>query len=398
MSLSDDRQSSGPLAMAPLRGIRVLDLTRNVAGPFATMILGDMGADVVKIERPEHGDDTRQWGPPFHQGQSAVFLQLNRNKRSFELDLSAADSVRVMEKLVARSDVVVESFRPGALARLGFSFEWAKSINPRIVYSSISGFGHDGPLRDRPGYDPLLQAYAGLMSITGEERRPPVRVGFSVLDIGTGMWTAISILSALRQVQATGEGVETATSLFETALSWTMLPLSAFWIDGRIPTRYGSGTPTIVPYRAYATTDGHVLIATGNDRLFGRLCRALGHAEWATDPRFVSNPDRVSNREAIDELIGRAVSVMDNQTLMRCLDEAGIPGSPVRSLAEVATDEQALQLGIFREAPDDRGMPLVGLPFVADGQRAALRCRAPRLGEHTREILTEIGMLDGERA
>ena len=376
----------------PLKGIRVLDLTRNVAGPFATMVLADLGAMVTKLERPDGGDDTRQWGPPFHEGESAMFLQLNRNKRSMALDLSAPDAKATMTRLVRESDVIVESFRPGALDALGYGYTWAASVKPDIIFASATGFGHIGPLKERPGYDPLLQAFAGLMSITGEESRPPVRVGFSVVDIGTGMWTALAVMAALRQRDLTGQGANLTTSLYETAIAWAMLPLSTYWASGDIPQRYGSGISTIVPYRAYQAKDGYIIIAAGNDQLFAKLCATLGFPELARDARFLSNPDRVSHRSELDSMIAEAVARYQTPELIELLNAKGIPCSSVRTLADVAQDEQAAALGIFQrpESGELAKLPVVGLPFVVGDVRPRIRAAAPRLGEHNQEIMAEL--------
>lgn len=377
----------------PLRAVRVLDLTRNVAGPFASMILAELGADVVKVEHPESGDDARQWGPPFWGGESPTFLALNRNKRSLTLDLHAPEAARIMERLVAGCDVLVESFRPGVLDRLGYGYEWASARNPRLIYCSITPFGERGPLRDRPGYDPLMQACGGLMSVTGEPDRPPVRSGTSLVDMGTGMWTAVAILAALARRGTSGRGQRIVTSLYETALMWMTYHLTAYWANGTSPQRVGSGTPMIAPYEAFATLDGYLVIAAGNDRLFGLLCEVLGHAEWAGDARFRRNEDRVRNREALHGEIEAVTRGWTTDQLAAALDRAGVPASPIRTTAEVASDSQALALGIFQTAPHP-SIPAflsVGLPMLFDGERPPLRRCPPTKGQHTGEVLAELG-------
>ncbi len=376
----------------PLRGVRVLELARNVAGPFATMILAELGADVVKVEHPVGGDDARQWGPPFWGGESPTFLALNRNKRSITLDLHEPGARPVLERLLGTSDVLVESFRPGFLDRLGYGYAWAASHTPRIVYCSITPYGDRGPLRDRPGYDPLMQARGGVMSVTGEPGRPPVRCGISVIDMGTGMWAAIAILAALGQRRATGRGQRIVTSLYETTLMWMAYHLASYWASGVAPSRVGSGTVMIAPYEAVATRDGHLVIAAGNDRLFGRLCQVLGHPEWARDDRFLRNEDRVRHRDALHATIEAVSRTWTTQELADALDRAGVPASPISSAAEVAADPQALALGIFQSAPHRTipGFLSVGLPVLLDGVRPPLRRCPPVRGEHTAEVLAEL--------
>ncbi len=382
----------------PLRGVRVLELARNVAGPFAAMILAELGADVVKVEHPAGGDDARQWGPPFWGGETPTFLALNRNKRSITLDLHDPGARPVLERLLAASDVVLESFRPGALDRLGYGYAWAGALNPRVVYCSVTPYGDRGPLRDRPGYDPLMQASGGVMSVTGEPGRPPVRCGVSVIDMGTAMWAAIAVLAALGERRASGRGRRIVASLYETALMWMTYHLTSYWASGAPPQRAGSGTPMIAPYEAFATQDGYLVIAAGNDRLFGLLCGVLGHPEWTRDDRFLRNEDRVRNREVLHAAIEAVSRTWTAGDLAGALDRAGVPASPIRSAAEVARDPQALALGIFQAAshpgiPDFRS---VGLPVLLDGERPPLRRCPPARGEHTREILAELGFAPEE--
>jgi formyl-CoA transferase/CoA:oxalate CoA-transferase len=377
----------------PLSGIRVLDFTRNVAGPFATMILGELGADVVKIEPPEVGDDARQWGPPFWGGETPTFLALNRNKRSVTLDLKDPGTKPVLDRLAAISDIVVESARPGAMDRLGYGYDWARAANTGVIYCSITPYGDRGPLRDRPGYDPLMQAYGGLMSLTGEPDRPPVRSGTSLVDMGTGMWAVIAIMAAIGQRRLTGAGQRIVTSLYETALMWMTYHLTAYWASGTVPRRVGSGTPMIAPYEAFATRDGHLVIAAGNDRLFARLCEALGHPQWISDDRFRRNADRVRNRDALHALIEACTRDQTTRDLGASLDGIGVPASPIQSADEVVADPQALALGIFQAVahPTIPTLTSVGLPFLLGGDRPPLRRHPPLHGEHTTEVLTELG-------
>ena len=389
---------TGPLL--PLRGMHVVDLTRNVAGPYAAMILGELGADVVKVENPGRGDDTREWGPPFWDGEGPIFLAMNRNKRSVSLDLRSEDAREVMTRLVGRADALLESFRPGAMDRLGYGYAWATAVNPGLVYCSVTAYGDDGPLRDRPGYDPLMQAFGGVMSVTGEPDGPPVRVGVSLVDMGTGMWAAMAVLAALLQRREDGLGRRVVTSLYETSLAWMAYHLATFWAAGESPGRHGSGAALIVPYQAFPTGDGHLMIAAPNDALFGRLCRVLGHPEWPLDPRFARNRDRVENRRELVGLVSAATAGWAAGDLCAVLAEVGVPSSPIRDAAGAAGDPQTLALGIVQEAdhPLVRDFRSVGLPFLVDGHRQPLRRRPPGLGEHDRDVLAELGLATPEEA
>jgi formyl-CoA transferase/CoA:oxalate CoA-transferase len=383
----------------PLDGVRVLDLTRNLAGPYAAMILAELGADVVKVESPD-GDDTRQWGPPFWDGEGPVFLAANRNKRSIVLDLRTDEARAAMERLCRRSDVLLESFRPDALERLGYGYAWARSVNPGVLYCSVTPYGDGGPLRDRPGYDPLIQAFSGIMSVTGEPDRAPVRVGVSVIDMGTGMWAAMSVLAALLQRQRDGRGRRIVTSLYETGLAWMSYHLASYWGAGEAPGRYGSAASMIVPYQAFPTRDGHLMIAAPNDGLFGRLCAALGHAEWAADACFAHNPDRVAHRDELTALIGEATSGRSTEELAASLQAAGVPCSPIRDAAGAAQDPQTLASGMVQalDHPAIDGFRSLGLPFLLDGERPPLRRPPPGLGEHQAEVLEELGLTARQEA
>ena len=386
-------------AALPLDGLHVLDLTRNLAGPYAAMILGELGADVVKVESPDGGDDTRHWGPPFWGGEGPVFLAANRNKRSIALDLRTAEAGEVMTRLTRRADVLMESFRPGAIDRLGYGYEWARSVNPGLVYCSITPYGDRGPLRDRPGYDPLLQAFAGIMSVTGEPGRVPVRVGVSVIDMGTGMWAAMSVLAALFQRREDGRGRRIVTSLYETGLAWMSYHLATYWAGGEAPGRYGSAASLIVPYQAFPTRDGHLMVAAPNDGLFVRLCGALGHPEWAQDQRFAHNPDRVEHRGELTALIESATAACDTEGLAAALLAAGVPCSPIRDAAQAAGEPHGRALGMVQELdhPAIEGFRSLSLPFLVDGERPPLRRRPPGLGEHQAEVLEELGLRHEQR-
>ncbi len=385
--------TDGPVL--PLLGVRVLDLTRNVAGPYAAMILGELGADVVKVEHPGRGDDTRQWGPPFWGGDGPIYLAMNRNKRSVTVDLGARSARPIMERLVDQADVLIESFRPGALDRLGYGYDWAAARNPRLLYCSVTAYGDGGPLRDRPGYDPLMQAFAGIMAMTGEPGGEAVRAGVSIIDMGTGMWAALGLVAALRRREETGRGERVVTALYETALAWMSYHLTTHWA-GATPRRHGSGTSTIAPYEAFATADGRLMIAAGNDALFGRLCEALGLPGLAAEERFRGNADRVRNRDALHVAIEVATTAWQTEALADALVAAGVPCSPIRSVPEVAEDAQAAALGMFQRHPGLGEMPSVGLPLRIGGERPPLRQAPPKRGEHNREVLAELGFAAAE--
>jgi crotonobetainyl-CoA:carnitine CoA-transferase CaiB-like acyl-CoA transferase len=377
----------------PLEGIVVADLTQNVAGPFCAQILGDMGAEVIKVERPGRGDDARAWAPPRWGDESATFMAFNRNKRSVALDLKQEAGLTVLRRLVARADVFIQSFRAGVIGELGLDFAGATALNPRIIYCNVTAFGTQGPLADRPGYDPLMQAYSGLMSINGHPGGEPARVGTSLVDMGTGMWAALGIVSALRQRDVTGHAVEVTTALFDTALMWVSYALMGYLGSGEVPEAQGSGTAMIVPYQAFRTADGFVLIAAGSDALFTRLVRALGAPELASDPRFVDNPSRVANRAAIVEAVARLTADHKQADLLELLRAAGVPSAPILRMDQVMQEPQTQESGILVGAPHPRikDYRSVGLPIQWDGQRPGVRRVPPRLGEHDADVLTWLG-------
>ena len=379
------------MAFAPLTGIRVLDLTSSLAGPTATEILAALGADVVKVEHPERGDEARDWGPSFFEGGSVMFFTANAGKRSLALDLGAPEGLDVLLRLAEQSDVAVQSLRPGTAERKGFGPEALRARNPRLVYASIGAFGRTGPLASEPGYDPLLQAAAGIMSLTGEAERPPVRVGTSLVDLGTGVWAALAIVAALHE----GTGRTLDLSLYETALSLVPYQLADVLAGGEPPARHGTAFPLIVPYQVFPTGDGELMIVAGNDRLFAKLCEAVGRPELAADPRFATNPLRVENRDDLIPLLEAATTTQTTADLLGRLREAGVPASPVDDLADVAKHEQLHALGILQELG---GRRLVSPPLSADGERVRYRSAAPLLGEHTAELLAGAGYTDEEVA
>ena len=381
---------------APLAGLLVADLTQNVAGPYCTQILGDLGADIVKVERLGRGDDARAWGPPFWGQESATFMSVNRNKRSLAVDLKADEGRAVVERLLGRADVFVQSLRAGAAEELGLGYARAAALQPRLVYCSVTAFGTEGPLKDRPGYDPLMQAYGGIMSINGHPDQPPARVPVSVVDMGTGMWAVMGILAALRERDRTGRGALVTTALFDTALAWSVFQMSHYFATGEVPRPQGSGPAMIVPYEAFPVVDGWVMIAAGSDALFVKATAALEVPELARDPRFVDNPRRVEHRVALQEALARVTRALSAEELLGRLQRAGVPSARVSTMDQVATEPQTEASGMLPTVkhprlPDYRA---VALPIKWDGERPAAARVPPLLGEHSAEVLAELGYDD----
>ncbi|HEV8474809.1 MAG TPA: CoA transferase [Methylomirabilota bacterium] len=377
----------------PLEGIVVADLTQNVAGPFCTQILGDMGAEVVKVERPGRGDDARAWAPPYWGDESATFMSMNRNKKSLALDLKRDGGLEVLKRLVARADVFVQSLRAGVIGGLGLDFAGASALNPRIVYCSITAFGTRGPLTTLPGYDPLMQAYAGLMSVNGHPGQEPARMGTSIVDMGTGMWAALGIVAALRQREATGRAVEVTTALFETALMWVSYHAMGHFASGEVPQAQGSGTAMIAPYQAFPAADGYVMIAAGSDGLFSRLADTLQAPQLARDPRFCDNPARVRNRPALVEALSALTRARKSADLLEALQAAGVPAAPILTVDAVMQEPQTQASGMLVTAPHPRRPDYrsIGLPIQWNGQRPGVRRVPPLLGEHSTDVLTTLG-------
>jgi crotonobetainyl-CoA:carnitine CoA-transferase CaiB-like acyl-CoA transferase len=377
----------------PLAGIVVADLTQNVAGPFCTQTLGDMGAEVVKIERPGRGDDARAWGPPFWEGESTIFLAFNRNKKSLAIDLKREGGIDVLKRLVERADVFVQSLRAGVIDELGLDFAAAARLNPRLVYCSVTAFGTEGPLAAQPGYDPLMQAYGGLMSINGHPGQEAARVGTSIIDMGTGMWAALGIVAALRERDRTARAVEVTTALFETALTWISYQAAGYFGDGVVPQPQGSGIAMVVPYQAFPTADGQAMIAAGSDALFQRLADALGDPGLGTDPRFANNPGRVRHRQALVAAISARTRELATADLVERLGAAGVPAAPILSVDRVLEEPQTEASGMILTAPHPRvpDYRAVGLPIRWDHERPGLRRVPPLVGEHSVDVLTWLG-------
>jgi len=372
-------------SIRPLSGITVIEIGHSVAAPYAGMILGELGADVIKVENPKGGDACRGWGPPFTGGTATAFHAFNRAKRGITIDLGDPAQVEKLRGLICeRADVLIHNLKYGTLDRYGLSAVALTAEKPSLVYCNIGAFGATGPLRDRPGYDPMMQAYGGLMSLLGEDGRPPVRVTVSIIDMATAMWAVIGILAALQERGRTGRGGIIDTSLYETTLAWMTLPISAYLANGEVPRRYGSGVEQIVPYQAFAAADGHIMVAAGNDNLFRRLCDAIGRPGLAEDSRFRTNGDRVVNRSALIPILSDLFATQPLAVWAARLDAAGIPNGPIQALDQVVDDAQTAALEIIQKSG---AISLVGLPLSFDGARPPFAKLAPRLGEDNPEII-----------
>ena len=366
--------------MLPLDGVKVVEIASNIAGPYAGLILASLGADVLKVERPE-GDDARGWGPPFIDGTAAIFHTVNLNKRSITLDLKAPAQLAWLKGYIADCDVLVQNMRGGAMEALGLGSTAMLELNPRLVYGSAGAFGAKGPMRLAAGYEPIVQAFAGIFSVNGEADRPGVRVGVSLLDLGTGMWTALGCIAGLLQRERTGKGVVVDASLFETALGWLAGHFAGFRVSGQLPERNPSGSNRVVVFQAFDAADGQVIIAAANDRLFAKLVAELGHAEWGGDARFRTNRDRAANKGTLIPLIAAIIKARPRAHWVERLDAVGVPCAPINDLRQVAALPQTAALGVMQTTPDV-GIEFVGLPVSFNGERPPLRARAPRLGEH----------------
>jgi formyl-CoA transferase/CoA:oxalate CoA-transferase len=371
----------------------VLELGNFIAAPTAGRLLAEFGADVVKVERPDTGDDGRAWGPPFWDGESAMFLAVNADKRSLAVSLSDPRGRDVVQRLVDGSDVFVQSLRPGLAERLGLGPDALRSRNPRLVYCSIGAYGRVGPLATEPGYDALMQAAGGLISMTGEPGRPGVRVGSSLIDMGTGMWSALGVVAALLERKRTGEGATVDTSLYETALGYVGYHLVGYLADGTVPTGQGTTFPMVAPYQVFPTRDGELMVAGGNDRLFAALCGVLGLENLVDDDRFHTNPDRVRNREELVAIVSARLAERDSAEWQELLTEAGVPVAPVADVADIVASPQTEALGMLQPLAHGtiRNLRLPALPLAFERERASFRSAPPAVGEHTAEVLHEAG-------
>jgi crotonobetainyl-CoA:carnitine CoA-transferase CaiB-like acyl-CoA transferase len=392
-------EAEGEGGVQPLDGIKVLDLSRVLAGPWCTQILADFGADVIKIEKPGRGDDTRAWGPPYligadgeeERAQSAYYLSCNRNKRSAAIDLATPEGAALIRRLAARADVLVENFKVDGLAKYGLDYPSLQAINPRLVYCSITGFGQTGPYKDRAGYDFVAQGMGGLMSITGEADGPPLRVGVAMSDLSTGMYAAVSILLALRHAERTGIGQQIDLSLLDTQIAMLANQSLSWLVGGDLPGRLGNRHPTIVPYKTFDVADGTVIIAVGNDGQFRVLCEELGMPEFAEDTRFVTSHARQVHRDAIEEIVQERVRGLAGGALIERLVAKGVPAGPVNDIEQVFQDPFVAARGTLHQFEREDGVkiPSVAYPGKLSETPAANRYRPPHVGEHTREILGE---------
>jgi crotonobetainyl-CoA:carnitine CoA-transferase CaiB-like acyl-CoA transferase len=388
-------EDSEPQSGAPaLTGIRVLDLSRVLSGPFATMVLADLGATVVKVEDPARGDDTRHWGPPYQGPEASYFLSVNRTKRSIAIDLKHPDGRALAMRLAQRADVIVENFRPGVAARLGLGYDDVRATNPAVIYASISGYGQTGPMAGRPGYDAIAQAVSGMMSITGEPDGEPVRPGVATADIGAGMWAVIGILAALHVRSSTGEGQWLDVSLLDSQVSWLTYVASGYRVTGETPKRYGSAHPTIVPYQAFPTREGDLMVAVGNDSLWRRFAETIGIGHLAGDPRFSTNPERVHNREELRVAVAEALLADDATSWEQRLTDAGVPAARVNSVADALRHPQvvARDLEVTTPHPTAGTVRTLATPVRMSGSRRAGAAAPPTFGQHTDEVLEELGL------
>jgi crotonobetainyl-CoA:carnitine CoA-transferase CaiB-like acyl-CoA transferase len=372
----------------PLSGVKVLELAMNLAGPFAGETLARLGADVVKVERPEGGDDARGWGPPFLAGAGSVFHNVNGGKRSITLDLKNPADVAWVKDYVTGVDVVLQNMRPGSLDELGLGPEVLRAINPRLIYCSLSAFGPVGPNKDRPGYEPMVQAFSGLFWTSGTEGAPPFRIGVPTLDVGSGMWAVIGILAALLRRAETGVGGVVDASLFETALTWMSGTIASYGITGEVPKRHPTGSVRLVPFEGFQTQTGMIVIAAANDRLFATLAKTLGHPQWAGDPRFRTNADRQKHKHILLADIEGVLKTRPATEWLQILENAGIPCAPINTLPDVMADPQTAASGILQTVPG-HDLKIVALPLRFDGERPPLPGPTPDLGEHTKDIKRE---------
>lgn len=370
----------------PLKGLRVVEIGTSVAAPYASLILALLGAEAIKIERPDGGDDARQWGNMFDNGVSSTFHYLNANKKSVTVDLKDEKDRAWLRDFCAReADVIVQNLRPGHVERYGVGADALMAENPRLVYCNLWPFGNTGPMQEKPGYDPLMQALSGIMSVTGEVGRPPVRVGPSMIDMGTGMWCVIGILAALKRRAETGKGCLVDASLYETALGWMANAVPTAQATGKSPGRQGTTARGMAPYQAYECSDGWLIVAAPNDRLYEKLCGVLGHPEWTVDERFVTNQLRWENLDELNALMIPILKGDTRESWRARLDEAGVPSAPVRDTMEMMADAQTRALGILQQ-PDASGPELIGMSISFDGKRPPLKSYAPTLGEHNKEF------------
>lgn len=382
----------------PLKGIRVIELARILAGPWAGQLLADLGADVIKVESPDGGDDTRKWGPPFvigHDGENlsaAYYHSCNRGKRSIAVDFSAPEGAETVRRLVATSDVLIENFKVGGLKKYGLDYDSLRKINPRLIYCSITGFGQSGPYAPRAGYDFIIQGMAGMMSITGEAGREPQKAGVAISDVFTGLYSVIAIQAALRHAEKTGEGQHIDMALYDTQISTLGNQNLNYLVSGQSPVQMGNAHMNIAPYEVVPVKNGHIILAVGNDGQFAKFCAAVGLDELASNPDFATNPARVANRAKLREHMIEALKAFDRDPLLARLEAAGVPASPINNIGQMFADPQTIARGMRLDLDDGHGnlLPSVRAPMVMSGTPLVYERPSPRLGEHTEEILAEL--------
>ncbi len=382
----------------PLSDITVLDLSRVLAGPYATMVLGDLGADVIKVERPVVGDDTRHWGPPEAGGEAAYYLCVNRNKRSLTVNLKSPRGQQIIRDLARTSDIVIENYMVGTLDQMGLGYEDLKKINPGLIYCSITGFGQNGPYKDKPGYDFMIQGMGGIMSFTGSVEGPPMKVGVAIVDITTGLFAVNAMLAALRHRERTGRGQYIDMALLDSTLAWLANVGSNYLVSGVNPTRWGNGHPNIVPYEPFLTADGsYIALAVGNDLQWGKFCELAGLDDLARDPRFATNPERVHHRKTLIPIVAEAMLKRPGEEWLTELNKLRIPCGPINTLDKVFSDPQVLFRGMVAEVPHPTAgtVKMVASPMKLSETACEIRRHPPLLGEHTEEVLRErLGMTD----
>lgn len=381
-----------------LDGIRIIDLTRVLAGPYCTQMLGDLGADVIKIEAPERGDDTRHWGPPYTGGEAAYFLSTNRNKRSLTLDLKQEKAQQILRDLIRQGDVLVENFKSGTLAKWGLDYETLQQLRPGLIYCTITGYGYTGPYSDRPGYDFMVQAMGGFMSVSGPADGDPTRAGIAIADLATGMFAASAILAALFARERTGQGQRIDMSLLDSQVALMSYVASNYLVSGEMPRRYGNGHPNIVPYQEFKARDGYFAFACGNDLQWRKFCQAVGREEWATDERYASNSARVKNRQEVVVMLNELFAERDALDWMVLCEEIGIPSAPINTMDRVFADPQvqARRLKLEAAHPTAVSVPLLASPLNIPTAPTTVRYPPPLLGQHTGEILRDFLGCDEE--
>lgn len=379
-----------------LEGIRVLDLSRALAGPYCTMMLGDMGAEIIKLEIPGTGDEARHYGPPFQEGESSYFLSVNRNKLSITLNLKDPRGKEIFRELAKKSDVLVENFRPGTMEELGLGYDSLKGLNPKLIYCAITGFGPKGPDSQRPGYDLIAQGMGGIMSVTGPIGGPPYRVGIAQADITAGMFAAYGIMVALFHRERSGQGQKVETSLFQSQIAQLTFQAGRFFATGESPRPQGNQHPLIAPYESFKTKDGHINIAVGNNALWSTFCKVMGLESYEKDPRFDTNPKRVQNRPALVEIIEERTVKFTTEELRKILDGAGIPNGPVWTVGEALAAPQTIALGMVQELEHPRAgrIKVTGIPVNLSSTPGSLRQPPPLLGQHTEEVLSKLLGMD----